>query len=459
MRSLALKLTLAFLAVSILGAVLVALLVNWQTQRQFDRLVYDLYQGDLVNLSSQLAAYYQREGSWAGIEAVVIRDQSSWHNHPGRNYVLPVTLVDADRQVVYGGLQHKPGDQLSRRTANRGVPIETDGETVGWVLLDSFGGRRGLLPNSPEANFLTQVNRATILSASGAAAIALLLGVLLARTISRPMSELRAATQLVARGKLGHQVPVRSQDEIGQLATSFNKMSADLAHSNELRQQLTADIAHDLRTPLSVIHGYTEALDEGKLQGSQSIYRTMHVQVQHLTRLVEDLRTLSLADAGQLPLMRQPVDAQALLEHTALLYMDQAARQGVALRVEADSGLRALEIDADRMAQVLGNLLSNALRYTQAGGKILLSAEETDHAIALRVADTGAGITPEDLPHIFDRFYRADQSRSDSGESGLGLAIAKSIVEAHGGTVGVESQPGTGTTFTITLPYHGPARA
>jgi len=459
MRSLALKLTLAFLAVSILGAVLVALLVNWQTQRQFDRLVYDLYQGDLVNLSSQLAAYYQREGSWAGIEAVVIRDQSSWHNHPGRNYVLPVTLVDADRQVVHGGLQHKPGDQLSRRTANRGVPIETDGETVGWVLLDSFGGRRGLLPNSPEANFLTQVNRATILSASGAAAIALLLGVLLARTISRPMSELRAATQLVARGKLGHQVPVRSQDEIGQLATSFNKMSADLAHSNELRQQLTADIAHDLRTPLSVIQGYTEALDEGKLQGSQPIYRTMHMQVQHLTRLVEDLRTLSLADAGQLPLMRQPVDAQALLEHTALLYMEQAAQQGVALRVEADSGLRALEIDADRMAQVLGNLLSNALRYTQAGGKILLSAEETDHAIALRVADTGAGITPEDLPHIFDRFYRADQSRSDSGESGLGLAIAKSIVEAHGGKVAVESEPGVGTTFTITLPYHGPARA
>jgi signal transduction histidine kinase len=215
---------------------------------------------------------------------------------------------------------------------------------------------------------------------------------------------------------------------------------------------MTADIAHDLRTPLSVIQGYTEALDEGKFRDNPVVYSAMHKQVKHLTRLVEDLRTLSLADAGQLPLLRQPVDPQTLLEHSLLAYMPQAEQQGVALRVVTAPQLPTIAVDADRMAQVLGNLLSNALRYTPAGGEIVLSAENGGHTVVLRVQDNGAGIQAADLPHIFDRFYRADQSRSDNGESGLGLAIAKSLVEAHGGKIAVASAPAAGTTFTIVLP-------
>ncbi|MCI0397085.1 MAG: ATP-binding protein [Chloroflexi bacterium] len=451
MRSLVLKLTLAFLVVSTLGAVLVALLVNWQTQRQFDQLVYNLYQDELDTLSSQLVAYYQQVGSWQGIEAVVILQQDNWRGHGGPGYRLPVTLLDADRTVVYGGWQHEPGEQLSRRLVNNGTPIEVDGETVGWLVLDSFGGQSGFPSDSPEARFLVNVNRATIYSALGAAVVALLLGVLLARTISHPVSELEAATQLVAQGQLGHQVPVRSQDEIGQLAASFNQMSADLARATELRRQMTADIAHDLRTPLSVVKGYTEALDEGKLQGGEEIYRAMHQQVQYLTRLVEDLRTLSLADAGQLPLRRQPVDPGVLLEHSALAYMAQAAQQNVALRVEVAPDLPAVDVDPDRIGQVLGNLVSNALRYTPAGGEIVLSAENGRQAVTLKVQDNGSGIATEDLPHIFDRFYRADKSRSYNGESGLGLAIARSIVEAHNGRIAVASAPAQGTTFTLTF--------
>jgi signal transduction histidine kinase len=229
-------------------------------------------------------------------------------------------------------------------------------------------------------------------------------------------------------------------------------MSADLAQAAETRRQMTADIAHDLRTPLSVLQGYTEALDEGKLSGNPETYRAMHGQVRHLTRLIEDLRTLSLADAGQLPLQRVAVDPRALLEHSALAYAAQASQQGVNLRVAAGPELPAVAVDADRMAQVLGNLIGNALRYTPAGGEIVLAAEATADAVLLTVHDTGRGIAGEDLPHIFDRFYRADRSRPDTGESGLGLAIARSIVEAHGGRIAAESTPGTGTTFTITLP-------
>ncbi|MCA9917929.1 MAG: HAMP domain-containing histidine kinase, partial [Anaerolineales bacterium] len=265
-------------------------------------------------------------------------------------------------------------------------------------------------------------------------------------------SELKSATQLVAQGELGHQVPVRSPDEIGQLTASFNQMSADLAKANQLRRQMTADIAHDLRTPLSVLQGYTEALDDGKLTGNSEIYQSMHRQVKHLNRLVDDLRTLSLADAGQLSLHPMAVAPRDLLEHTVLIYAQQAEKQQVALELEIPEQLPQIKVDLDRLVQVLGNLISNALRHTPAGGHIRLTAENSQQQLVLRVTDSGAGIDPEDLPHVFDRFYRGDKSRSVNGESGLGLAIARSIVEAHNGRIIVTSTVGQGTTFTITLP-------
>jgi len=276
----------------------------------------------------------------------------------------------------------------------------------------------------------------------------------------------------MARGKLDQRVTVRSRDEIGELATSFNQMSADLGHASQLRKQMTADLAHDLRTPLSILLGYTEGLQDGRLNGSSTLYTIMHGEVQHLQRLVEDLRVLSLADAGELPLSRRAVDPSALLERTGLAYIDTAELQGITLRVEAGEAQPSITVDTDRMTQVLNNLVSNALRYTPEGGAITLRARTEDRglrtepagsqasilspqsSVLITVEDTGSGIEAEDLPFIFDRFYRADQSRQrvDSNASGLGLAIAKAIVEAHGGTLAVESRPQVGTTFTITLP-------
>jgi signal transduction histidine kinase len=294
------------------------------------------------------------------------------------------------------------------------------------------------------------------LAALAAMAIAVFLGVILARTLTRPVRDLTGAIQAMARGELRQEVPVRSSDELGTLTATFNQMSADLARANDLRRQQIADIAHDLRTPLTVITGYIEALRDGVLRPTPARFDAMNTEAQHLKRLVDDLRTLSLADAGELPMTPQPTAPAALLERLAAAYAPQAAARGIALAVDAAPDLPEVAVDPERMVQVLGNLVTNALRHTPAGGRIDLAARAEGARVTLTVTDTGEGIPPDVLPHIFDRFYRGDPARSQpDGESGLGLAIAKSIVEAHGGTIAATSAPGQGTTFTITLPRAG----
>ena len=451
MRSLTLKLTLAFMFVSIAGVALIAIVVRQQTQREFDRFVLDRYQMDLLE---DLSTYYSQNDSWQEFSAIVIRTPSRRPGGTPGLYPAPITLTDINGHVVFGGHQYEAGQQVPEDELDKAVPVEVDGQTVGWVLFGGFGDQTLQLPESPEARFLDSINKAILFGAIGAVVIALLLGVFLARTISRPVREVTSATQIVAGGDLGYQVPVRTKDEIGELAASFNLMSADLAQATEQRRQMTADIAHDLRTPLSVILGYMEALSTGKLQPTPETFDIMYAKGRHLQHLIDDLRVLALADAGELELTRRPVEARALLEHAALAYQVKAQERDIHLAVEAQEDLPFLDADPDRINQVLSNLVSNAFRHTPDGGEITLSAEKAESNVVLRIRDSGAGIKAEDLPYIFDRFYRGDRSRqqSDDRQSGLGLAIARSIVEAHGGTISVDSKPGEGATFTITLP-------
>ncbi|HRN67239.1 MAG TPA: HAMP domain-containing sensor histidine kinase [Promineifilum sp.] len=452
MRSLSLKLTLAFLIVGLTGVVLVSVFVGRMTRREFDRFVVDRYHDDVL---AEVTEYYARNGSWDNLRGAL-----RWRRGPGGAAVnggmIPlISLTDSDGLVVFSTI---PGDAIGRRSAigddGDQLPVEVDGDVVGYLRFADRSSARDVR-GSPEARFLTAVDRAVRWSAAGAAVLALLLGIILAGTISRPVRELTEATKVLAGGDLGHQVPVRTSDEIGELAHSFNQMSADLAHSNQLRRQMTADIAHDLRTPLSVILGYSEALADGKLPGGPETYEAIHRQAQHLNRLIEDLRTLSLADAGQLSLVRRPVEPRGLLEHTALAYLPAAEARQIALLVEA-ADVPPILVDPDRILQVLGNLVSNALRHTPDGGSISLSATQHDDQVLLRVRDTGSGIPAEELPQIFDRFYRGDMARTSDGSSGLGLAIARSLIGAHGGSISAGNVAG-GAQFTIALPMsaHG----
>lgn len=451
MHSLTARLTLAFLIVGLTGAALVALFVGLRTSREFDRFVLDREQ---LHLVENLAAFYDGSGSWEGLRArAASQTFGIWGlRELARGRLL---LADASGQVVIGPRGLPPGTVLSPDERERAAAIEADGQTVGYVL---FVDRSRQPPRaaSPEADFLRRITQAIFLGALGATAVALCLGILLARTISQPVRALTAGTQAVARGELGHQVAVRSHDELGELASSFNRMSADLARASHLRRQMTADIAHDLRTPTSVLLGYTEGLADGKFQGSPAVYASMHEEALHLRHLIDDLRTLSLADAGELPLTRQPCDPRALLERTATAHAVLATSNGVTLQVTAADDLPSVDADPERIAQVLGNLVTNALRHTPPGGRVTLSADAVPGNVQLVVADTGAGIAEADLPSIFERHFRADEARSTAGgASGLGLAIARSLVEAHGGSISVESELGAGSRFTVRLPVVG----
>jgi two-component system sensor histidine kinase BaeS len=287
--------------------------------------------------------------------------------------------------------------------------------------------------------------------------VAALAGSLAFRRIGRPIADLMAAADSIANGDLSVRVDEHIPGEFGRLASRFNRMTAELERAEQRRHNMTADIAHELRTPLHIIQGNLEGIVDGVYEPTGEHIAATLEETRLLTRLVNDLQTLSLAEAGQLPLHPVRFAAADLLADVAASFAGPAAEQGVDLRVEAPDDARGLELNADpdRLDQVLSNLVANSLRYTPPGGRITLRAAPAPGpaGVRLTVADTGTGIPQEDLPYVFDRFWRGDRSRArvPGTGSGLGLAIAKQLVLAHGGTINVDSQPGQGTVFTIEL--------
>jgi two-component system, OmpR family, sensor histidine kinase BaeS len=449
-RSLAFKWTATLLLTSLIGIILVGVFAYRTTVTEYDRLRSDQAKASFIET---VTAYYQTYGSWDGLEAWMY-DEPDRNARPGE-FKPPqqFALADTDGCVVVGHGPFRTGDTLPQTLLTDGTPLEIDGERVGTILLAQPPPE--LDPR--EQRYVTGTNQALLIGAVGASATALLVGLVLSRQFLYPLSELTKAITAMRAGDLEQRVQIRTRDELGTLAQTFNEMSANLSRANQLRKQMTADIAHDLRTPLTVIGGYLEAMRDGTLKPTPERFRIMSEEVNLLQRLVEDLRTLSLADANELKLMRSNTAPRELLDRVAKAFNETAVGKGITLSVKTDEPLPEVWIDSERMAQVLGNLLTNAIRHTPEGGTVTLRAQAITNGVQLQVQDTGSGIAPADLVKVFDRFYRGDPSRqSESGESGLGLAIARSIVEAHNGTISAESTLGAGTTMTIYLPLRNP---
>lgn len=472
-RRLWVKLLGAFGLIIFLGVAATVLLTRQGAATRFTHFMVDDQMFQPEHLQEDLAVYYAAQGGWDGIDrafAGVVRHASSggmmggMMGHAMGMFDSRITLLDetgATRAWVGNA------DLTGLGHGSRIWPIWVEGRQVGSLLID---GEPMTAASDSNSDLLTGVTRAALIAGLLAGLVAFALAIVLVRQITRPLTALTDASRRIAQGDLTARVPAQGQDELAQLGGSFNRMAAALETQENLRRHLMADVAHELRTPLTAIQGTVEAIQDGIFPLTAESLEPIHEEALLLGRLVEDLRTLALAEAGRLSLSLAPVDLAEVVERIVGGQLPAAQQAGVQLSWRAEDGLPTLHGDSQRIAQVLSNLLSNALRHTPAGGEIEVTVRSAQDlpgfpkagrsdalpGLLLSVQDSGPGIAAEDLPHIFDRFYRGDPSRSrGTGGSGLGLSIARQLVEAHAGRIWAESPPTgavKGSVFFVWLP-------
>ncbi|MBI4188813.1 MAG: HAMP domain-containing protein [Chloroflexi bacterium] len=328
--------------------------------------------------------------------------------------------------------------------------IESMEGMMGGGMMDMMGGQAFA---QAERDFLNNLGQTLLIASLSGVTLAIFLGTLFTRQIVAPLGKVTAAARSVAQGNLKQRVDIGGSSELAELGESFNTMAATLSRDQEVRQNMVADIAHELRTPLSILQGNVEAMLDGVLKVDTENLTSLHEETILLARLVEDLRTLSLAETGQLRLQMTDVDLNNLSLRVIDGFQTQFAAKKIKAVLEAPANLPLVQADPERTSQVIRNLLNNAWQYTAEGGSITMRLVPDGDGVTVSVIDTGVGIRPDDLPYVFDRFYRVDRSRTRStGGSGLGLTIVKQLVEGQQGRVWVQSEFGKGSTFSFHLP-------
>jgi len=452
------KLTLAFIIVALLATTLAAAAAGLATRSLFAAYVREDKLARAAQWQGTFAAYYTQNGSWDDVQTTFFPTGIPNSGHMRRmgmgygRYVVmgeAVILADPSGLIVAASNGAELGKRLTGTVLEQGLPVIADGRRAGTVLVTS-NSASGLY--TLEDDFTRSVLQAIILGGILATLLTGALGITLSRRLTRPLASLTAAVKRFARRDFSERCVINSPDEFGELAATFNTLAESSERYEQLRRNLVADVAHELRTPLSVLRGNLEMLQDGVSKPDPETISSLHDEVLRMTRLVTELQDLSLAEAGTLALHREKVDLRSLLEKNLAGLAVAAGAKQVEISTRTPPDLPPVWADPDRVAQVLLNLAGNALRYTPAGGNIRIEAAAGREFVTLIVSDTGPGIDPADLPYIFDRFYRADKARVRTGGAGLGLAIAKGLVEAHGGTISAASTPGQGATFTFTLP-------
>jgi two-component system OmpR family sensor kinase/two-component system sensor histidine kinase BaeS len=444
------RLILAFTLVVLVAIVSMVLIATTSAAGEVRMFMAGSGMMGLDALVEELQAYYQRFGSWSGAENLL-------HNYRGGRGMgmmagssVQLRLADSDGRLVADTIA-APQGRLSRSERNNAISLTgNDGEVVGYLVAEG-----GMGNPSAERLLLQRLLRASLLAAAIAGGLALLLAMLLSYSLLRPVSDLTQAAARMAAGDLSQRVAVAGSDELSTLGQAFNHMAASLQQAQQSRRAMTADIAHELRTPIAIQRAHLEALQDGIYPLTVENLQPVLESTDLLTRLVEDLRTLALADAGELSLEMEPGDLALLVGRVVERFSAEAESRQITLTYEDQSGGQAghVPFDAARVEQILNNLLSNGLRYTPEGGMLAVQLAVSAGMAQVSLVDNGPGIPAEALPQLFERFYRVDRARSrEQGGTGLGLAIARQLALAHAGEVSAANRPEGGAIFILRLP-------
>lgn len=447
-----LRLILSFtliVLVSVTSMVLIAGLGAASEVRTF------MFRGGMTGTEGLVGAledHYRTYHTWQGVEDLLrFPGQGRGHFGPAMSGMMNMRLrlADAHGKLVIDTANPAVSGSLTPTDLEGAIPLTVDHQVIGYFL--PGGGVN--FSQREETLLVRRLSRAALTAGMIAGGLSLLLALLLAYRLLRPIRELTVAAGTLAKGDLTQRVPVRGDDELAVLGNTFNRMADSLQRIEESRRSMTADIAHELRNPLAVQRANLEALLDGVYPLNTENLAPILEQNHLLTRLVEDLRTLALADAGQIQLELTPTDFPALVKRVIERFAHQAESNQIEIHFSSEASCPPVRLDPGRVEQILGNLLSNALRYTSPGGNIALRFTRTQEAIQLSLHDSGPGIPENAIPHIFERFYRVDQSRSRSkGGSGLGLAIARKLAQAHDGSLSAANHPQGGAIFTLEFP-------
>jgi signal transduction histidine kinase len=435
MRRLWVRLTLLFSSIVLVAAAVIILIGLLITQESVIRYILSTLIERPGAIIDRLNAYYEdNENSWEGVGNVL---DFKLAEHFGPD--TPAFVRDLNGNEFQ--LRPDEGQPLE----DTSFPINRDNTLKGYLVVQ--------YPAPDYSEFLTQFSRIMLFIAFIGTIIGLIYAVFVSRSLTAPLTRLSDAAKAIGARNLTARVQPQGSYEMVELANSFNRMAADLERGEALRRDMLADTAHELRTPLSVLMGNLRAILDDVYPLDKAEVARLYEQSRLLNRLVNDLHELAQAEARQLPMSRQPTDVKALVEALLQDFEPLAEEEGLKLHAEYSPNLPLVTMDKLRMAQVINNLLANALRHTSSGGILSVLVGRSDDHVTITVRDNGEGIAPADLPNVFNRFYRSDRARARStGGSGLGLAIAKAIVEAHDGSIRVESTLGQGATFTISLP-------
>lgn len=453
--SLRFRLLIIFSIVVLVALGTVAFLVSRATTSEYQRSIAGIISYRYFDVNSKAdaiqRAIYQHTGErtiWEELQQLIERIATTARTR--------VVLADLDGAVYADSSNLLIGQQINMQLSKPFAAFLIDGRPI-LAYAEPIDTPQLELA---QRQFTSSVNRSLLLAILTAGLAAILFTILISKSILRPVEALISAARRMEKGDLTQRVDISTRGELGELANAFNAMADGLERLEKLRRNMVSDVAHELRTPLSNIRGYLEAVRDGLVEPTPELIASLHEEALLLSQLVDDLQELALAEAGQLVLSSERIYLPELVGKIANGLQPKIREKQLSLELNFPDDLEPIYGDYRRLGQVVSNLLINAIRYTPEGGTISVSARQSAERMELQVQDTGVGIAPEHLPYVFERFYRADHSRARiTGGAGLGLAIVKQLVQAQGGEVGVDSQPGKGTTFTLTLPKQGTAAA